>query len=126
MMTESTPLVLVVEDTEVIYELLLFKLRAHGYRVEHRDNGKDGLDAVKELKPDLVILDVMMPVMNGFEVLKHIKNDPDTRDIKVMMLTSKKREEDIMKGRSLGAMDYVEKPFKPNILMLKVNDALKK
>lgn len=124
-MNEDSPLVLVVEDTEVIFELLLFKLRSRGYRVEHRDNGKDGLKAVKDLNPDLVLLDVMMPVMNGFEVLKHIKGDPDTKDTKVIMLTSKNREEDILKGHALGALEYIEKPFKPNILMLKINDALK-
>jgi DNA-binding response OmpR family regulator len=122
--SNDSPLILVIEDTEVIYELILYKLRKKGYRVEHRANGKEGLDAVKEVKPDLVLLDVMLPSMNGFEVLRNIKEDPDTEDIKVIMLTSKNREEDIMKGHKLGAIRYIEKPFKPNILMLRIEEVL--
>lgn len=124
-MSNDSPLILVIEDTEVIYELLLYKLKKGGYRVEHRANGKEGLDAVKELRPDLVLLDVMLPSMNGFEVLRNIKEDPEIQDIKVIMLTSKNREEDIMKGHKLGAERYIEKPFKPNILMLRIEEVLK-
>ncbi|HET8864310.1 MAG TPA: response regulator [Gracilimonas sp.] len=124
-MIQEDPLILVVEDTEVIYELLLYKLRKEGYRVEHRDNGKEGLKAARELMPDLVLLDVMLPSMNGFEVLRNIKEDPETKDIKVIMLTSKNREEDILKGHKLGAERYIEKPFKPNVLMLRIEEVLK-
>lgn len=118
------PLILVIEDNEVIYELILYKLRKEGFQVEHRDNGKKGLEAVKEVKPDLVILDVMLPSMNGFDVLRNIKEDDEIKDTKVIMLTSKNREEDIIKAHDLGALRFIEKPFKPNILILRIKEVL--
>ena len=123
-MTEEAPLILVIEDTEVIYELLMYKLKKNGYRVEHRDNGKEGLESITDINPDLLLLDVMLPGMNGFEVLRQIRENPDTEDLKVIMLTSKNREEDIMKGHELKANRYIEKPFKPNILMLRIEEVL--
>lgn len=123
-MAKESPLILVIEDNEVIYELIIYKLKKEGYRVEHRDNGKKGLEAVSEVKPDLVLLDVMLPSMNGFDVLRNIKADPEIKDTKVMMLTSKNREEDIIKGHDLGAIRYLEKPFKPNILLLRIQEVL--
>ncbi|MEX0845752.1 MAG: response regulator [Balneolaceae bacterium] len=123
-MPNEDPLILIIEDTEVIYELLKYKLKKSGYRFEHRANGREGLEAVTEINPDLILLDVMLPGMNGFEVLRQIRENPATKTKKVIMLTSKNREEDIMKGHDLGADRYIEKPFKPNVLMLRIEEVL--
>lgn len=120
----SEPLILLVEDNPSIYKLIIFKLSKSGYKVEHRDNGIDGLKAVKELKPDLVILDVMLPGLNGFDILQKIRDDEDTKDTKVIMLTTKNREEDLEKGFTLEVEDYMSKPFKPAELLMRVNKVL--
>lgn len=119
------PLVLLIEDSQAIYRLVSYKLKKSGFRFEHRDNGKEGLEAVKKMKPDLVILDVMLPSMNGFEILRQIRNDEDLKDTKVIMLTSKNRAEDLEKGFSLKVDDYMDKPFKPTELVLRINKVLK-
>ncbi|WP_165139210.1 response regulator [Halalkalibaculum roseum] len=118
------PLVLLVEDSQAIYRLVSYKLKKSGFRFEYRDNGKEGLEAVKELKPDLVVLDVMLPSMNGFEILRQIRSDEELKDTKVIMLTSKNRAEDLEKGFSLKVDDYMDKPFKPTELVLRINKVL--
>lgn len=120
----DNPLILLVEDSETIHKLVSRKLKKDGFRFEYRENGKQGLDAVRELKPDLVILDVMLPSMNGFEILRQIRSDKDLADTKVIMLTSKNRSEDIEKGFSLDVDDYIDKPFKPTELVLRINKIL--
>ena len=117
-------LILVVEDNPAIAKLITFKLERSGYKFKHRENGKEGLDAIKELKPDLVILDVMLPSMNGFEILRQLREDEDTSDTKVIMLTSKSRVEDMEKGFNLEVDDYMEKPFKPDELIMRIQKAL--
>ncbi|HKK46350.1 MAG TPA: response regulator [Balneolaceae bacterium] len=117
-------MILVVEDNMAIAKLITFKLKRSGYAFEHRTNGKDGLEAVKELNPDLVILDVMLPSMNGFEILRQLREDPETADTKVIMLTSKSRIEDMEKGFNLKVDDYMEKPFKPDELLMRIQKAL--
>lgn len=104
--------------------MVAHKLKKSGYRVEHRENGKDGFDAVKEMVPDLVILDVMLPSMNGFEILRKMREDPILDDVKVLMLTSKNRSDDLEKGFSLEVDDYLAKPFKPQELLLRINKIL--
>jgi len=121
---EKDILILVVEDNAAIAKLITFKLKRSGYKFEHRENGKEGLDAIKELKPDLVILDVMLPSMNGFEILRQLREDENTSDTKVIMLTSKSRVEDMEKGFSLKVDDYMEKPFKPDELLMRIQKAL--
>lgn len=118
------PLILLIEDSPVIIKLVSYKLKKIGYRFEHRDNGKDGLDAVKQLQPDLVILDVMLPSMNGFEILRQIRSDEKVSGTKVIMLTSKNRTEDLEKGFSLNVEDYMDKPFKPAELELRIKKVL--
>lgn len=118
------PLILLVEDSPAIYKLVSYKLKKDGFRFEHRENGKEGLEAVKELRPDLVILDVMLPSMNGFEILRQIRADEELRDTKVIMLTSKNRAEDLEKGFKLEVDDYMDKPFKPTELVLRINKVL--
>lgn len=116
--------ILLVEDNQAIAKLISFKLKKSGYQFHHCENGKEGLDTARELKPDLVILDVMLPSMNGFEVLRQLRSDEQTSDIKVIMLTSKSRVEDMEKGFNLKVDDYMEKPFKPAELVMRIEKAL--
>ena len=118
------PLILLIEDELSIAKIIEFKLTRNNFRFEHRDNGKYGLDAVYELNPDIVILDVMLPTMNGFEVLRRIREDEEIKDTKVIMLTSKARVEDIKAGFDLAANDYMEKPFKPDELIMRIRRIL--
>lgn len=118
------PLILLVEDSETIHKLVSRKLTKDGFRFEYRENGKEGLDAIRELRPDLVILDVMLPSMNGFEILRQVRTDEELADTKVIMLTSKNRSEDIEKGFSLDVDDYIDKPFRPTELVLRINKIL--
>ena len=104
--------VLVVEDNDEIAALLKFKLKHLGFDVSHAENGKLGIEAIRDNPPDLIILDVMMPVMNGLEMLKELKSSERTRLIPVIMLTALSNEWEIVEGLELGADDYVTKPFK--------------
>lgn len=117
-------MILLVEDSVTILKLVSRKLKKDGFRFEYRENGKEGLDAVRELRPDLVILDVMLPSMNGFEILRQIRSDEKLSDTSVIMLTSKNRSEDIEKGFSLDVDDYIDKPFNPTELVLRINKIL--
>ncbi len=123
-MSSEQPLILLVEDNSNISKLITFKLSKSGYSIEHRDNGAKGWEAVKELKPDLVILDVMLPGMNGFDILQKIRENEDTKDTKVMMLTTKSREEDLERGFSMEVEDYLSKPFKPAELLMRIKKIL--
>jgi DNA-binding response OmpR family regulator len=84
------------------------------------ENGRVALDLIKQTVPDMVILDVMMPVMDGFDVLRTIKSSDDTSNIPVIMLTAREMEEDVLKGFDLGAVDYMTKPFSPSELSARV------
>jgi DNA-binding response OmpR family regulator len=103
--------VLVVDDDELICELLEQHFRRIGYSVMKEYNGTDGWKTIKEKKPDIVVLDIMMPGMDGMSVLKHAKSDPETQDIPIIMLTAKSQNDNILKGLEGGAHDYVTKPF---------------
>ncbi len=124
-MPSELPLVLLIEDDLAIAKLIEFKLKRNGYRFEVRNNGTEGLSAIKEFNPDLVILDVMLPSMNGFELLRQIRNDSDIEQTKVIMLTATVRVKDKEKAFNLGVEDYMEKPFKADELIIRVNKALK-
>lgn len=117
-------MVLLIEDERAVAKLVQFKMSREGYTFEHRDNGKEGLAAIKELKPDIVLLDVMLPGMNGFEVLKNVREDDEINDTLVIMLTSKNRVEDLKKGFGLQVDDYIEKPFRPDELMMRIHKQL--
>lgn len=120
------PLIVIAEDDEQIANLVKFKLERSGYRVSTAENGRDALSLIREDSPDLVILDIMMPIMNGYEVLKNMKSSPDTSDIPVIMLTAKGLEEDILKGFESGAVDYVVKPFSVSELAARVKTNISK
>jgi DNA-binding response OmpR family regulator len=123
-MSDVRPTVLLVEDNPGISRLVEFKLTHENMTVVIAANGVDGLAKAKELMPDLILLDVMLPGIGGFEVLQAIRDDVATKDLKVIMLTSKNREEDLQRGFSLGVLEYISKPFKLGELMMRIDRAL--
>ncbi len=104
--------ILVVEDEESLLKLESILLTSKGYEVTGVSNGLAALESLAKSRPDLVLLDIMLPAMDGFEVCQRIKSDPATRDIPVVMLTAKKSREDMARGQQVGADWYITKPFK--------------
>ena len=101
--------ILLIEDDELLREIIEKKLVEEGYQVVSAINGIDGLKAVGEQKPDLVLLDIILPGMNGFDVLTKIKKDPSLKKIPVVILSNLWQQEDVNKGMELGATDYLVK-----------------
>lgn len=118
--------ILIIDDEEHILELLDFNLSLEGYEVITTMSSLDGLDIIKQDKPDLVLLDWMLPKMSGIELLNIIKSDEDYDDIAVIMLTAKNMEEDKLEGLTIGADDYVTKPFSIKELSARVKNILKR
>jgi two-component system, OmpR family, phosphate regulon response regulator PhoB len=118
--------ILVVEDDTDILKLLAYNLRASGYEVLTCEEGYDAVTTAKQRIPDLVLLDLMIPGLDGFEVCKELKRSPETRNIPVIMLTARGEEVDRIVGLELGADDYVVKPFSPRELMLRVRAVLRR
>ncbi len=116
--------ILIVDDTLRNIQVLGTILRQERYQINVAQNGKQALDVVSKVRPDLILLDVMMPEMDGFEACRHLKEDPGTADIPVIFLTAKVETEDIVKGFELGAVDYVTKPFNPTELLVRVHTHL--
>ena len=112
--------ILIIDDEEHILELLDFNLSLEGYEVITTMSSLDGLDIIKQDKPDLVLLDWMLPKMSGIELLNIIRSDEDYDDIAVIMLTAKNMEEDKLEGLTIGADDYMTKPFNPTELTLRI------
>ena len=105
--------VLVCDDERHIVRLIQVNLERQGYQVVTAFDGKEGLEKVRSEKPDLCVLDVMMPYMDGFEVLKSIRRDPATEQLPVIMLTAKAQDKDVFEGYHYGADMYLTKPFNP-------------
>ncbi len=125
-MSESEhPLIILVEDNPSIAKLIEFKLSREPFRLEHYANGIEGWEAIRDKSPDLVVLDVMLPGMNGFDILYKMRDNENTKGTKVMMLTSKSREEDIQRGFDHEVVEYMSKPFKIGEFMLRVNRIMK-
>jgi len=118
--------IILAEDEPQIARLIEFKLKKEGYEVVWKENGEEALAAIKTEKPDLILLDVMMPVMNGYEVLRRVKEDENLKNIPVVMLTARAQEKDVVKGIDLGADDYIIKPFHPAELLARVKRILGK
>ena len=104
--------ILVVEDEESILQLQTILLTLKGYEVEGVMDGQAALEAVAAKKPDLILLDIMLPKVNGFEVCRQVKTNEATRHIPVLMLSAKKSKEDLLKGEQVGTDGYITKPFK--------------
>ncbi|MCG8531089.1 MAG: response regulator transcription factor [Desulfovibrionales bacterium] len=118
--------ILLVEDDEDIRQLLTFTFEAADFDVITRADGREGLEAAVEEKPDVVILDIMLPSMNGLDICKVLKRNSDTEAIPVIMLTARGEEVDRVVGLELGADDYVVKPFSPRELVLRARAVLKR
>jgi two-component system alkaline phosphatase synthesis response regulator PhoP len=118
--------ILVVEDEDDIRELLRYNLVKEGYRVTGAASGEAALKAVRVALPDLVLLDLMLPGLDGLEVCRSLKQDPQTRNLPIVMLTAKGEEADIVAGLELGADDYVTKPFSLRVLLARLRAVLRR
>jgi two-component system, OmpR family, phosphate regulon response regulator PhoB len=118
--------ILVVDDEPDITALVAYHLAKAGYRVSTAANGADALRAAREERPDIVILDVMLPGLSGYDVLAELRRREETRDVGVILLTARRDEPDRIRGLSLGADDYLTKPFSPAELGLRVNALLRR
>lgn len=118
--------IVVVEDEADILEILTYNLKREGFDVVSADNGLQGLSLIKQHLPDIVLLDLMMPGMDGLEVCKHMRADKPTENIPVIMVTAKSEESDIVLGLGLGADDYVSKPFSPKELIARIKATLRR
>jgi len=111
------PRILAVDDEPNIVRLIQVNLERHGYTVETANNGAQALAKIKASRPDLLVSDVMMPEMDGFELLANIRRDPTLTDLPVIMLTAKAQDKDVMIGYQYGADMYLTKPFNPQELL---------
>jgi two-component system, OmpR family, alkaline phosphatase synthesis response regulator PhoP len=118
--------VLVVDDEEDILELIQYNLEKEGYTVKTVKTGEECLAIVGKLAPDIVVLDLMLPGLDGLEVCKRLKRSEDSRSIPVLMLTAKSEDSDIVSGLELGADDYITKPFSPKVLIARVRAVLRR
>jgi two-component system, OmpR family, alkaline phosphatase synthesis response regulator PhoP len=119
-------IILVVEDDEDILELIRYNLTKEGYQVRTVTSGEEALKEASSRLPDLVLLDLMLPGLDGLEVCKKIKADPKTAHIQIIMVTAKGEDADIVSGLELGADDYVTKPFSPRVLVARVKTVLRR
>lgn len=117
--------ILIADDDDLLVDLVRFKLEAKGHRVVTAMNGSEALRMVGAEKPDLLVLDSMMPVLSGSEVLRSIRSSEDTADLPVVMLTARKGQDDVVTALQAGAMDYVTKPFIPDELLVRIEGILR-
>ncbi len=120
------PKVLVVEDEKNILELVRFNLEKEGFTVLTALDGSQGLELAREEKPDLIVLDVMLPGMNGLEVCRELQREYETREIPIIMLSARAEEVDKVLGLEMGADDYITKPFSPRELVARVKARLRR
>jgi len=118
--------VLVVDDEPDILELVRYNLEKEGFAVETVLSGEEGLERARRGKPDLLVLDLMLPGMSGLEVCRCLKQDAKTKNLPIIMLTAKGEESDVVQGLELGADDYVTKPFSPKILVARLRAAARR
>lgn len=114
------PRLLIIEDERPLTEVLIYNFRREGYEVVVAHDGQEGLRKAQDILPDLIILDLMLPVMNGLELCRQLRSGPRTRGIPVVMLTAKAEEGDQILGLTTGADDYVTKPFSVKVLIQRV------
>jgi DNA-binding response OmpR family regulator len=125
-MPNSQKTVLIIEDDQMINSMYKTKLEASGFKVVSATNGADGLELAKKEKPDIILLDVIMPQLDGFSVLEELMKDGKIKSVPVILLTNLGTDEDIEKGKKLGAVDYVVKAnITPTEVIAKVNEHLK-
>ena len=113
--------ILIADDDPILVEILKFRLEGAGHTVTFASDGGLALETAQKLRPDLIVLDSMMPVMSGPAVLAALKADPDLKDIPVVMLTARSGEADIVSGLKGGAAEYLTKPFIPQELLVRIS-----
>lgn len=118
--------ILVVEDEEDILELIAYNLNKEGYQVTRVMSGEKALQSVDDAPPNLILLDLMLPEIDGLEVCRRLKREPETATIPIVMLTAKGEESDIVAGLELGADDYITKPFSPKVLIARIRAVLRR
>lgn len=118
--------ILVIDDEEDILELVRFNLSREGYRITCATSGEKALNLSREGHPDLLVLDLMLPGIDGLEVARRLKQDSRTRTIPIIMLTAKGEESDVVTGLEIGAEDYITKPFSPRVLVARVRAVLRR
>jgi class 3 adenylate cyclase len=119
------PLILAVDDTPENLEILRMRLEAQGYEVAEAADGEEGLARARELRPDLILLDIMMPKRDGISVVRELKSDPDLRAIPVVLVTAKADTKDVVEGLDAGGDDYLTKPFEHSALLARVRSMLR-
>ena len=117
--------ILIVEDEKDVLELIRYNLNKAGYETETALTGWQALDQAIEFQPDLILLDIMLPEIDGLEVCENLKDNSITKNIPVVMLTAKDTEQDIIEGLKTGASDYLTKPFSPRVLLARIKDILR-
>ena len=119
--------ILIVEDDPTIRTLLQMMLKAAGFtHIKTATRGDDGLEAIRRDRPSLVLLDLMLPGVDGLTVCSRVRSDPELADVRILMLTAKSEDEDIVRGLELGADDYVTKPFSREVLLARINAVLRR
>ncbi len=116
--------ILIADDRSEVVELVKVTLEGEGYLTIDASDGREALEKIRKEKPDLILLDIVMPKMDGFEVLSELKNDSQTEDTPVIMLTAQGQKLDQEKGKELGATGYIIKPFSPSALLERIEEIL--
>ena len=116
--------ILIADDDPILVELVKFRLEGAGHETSVANDGEEAIDRIKSDRPDLVVLDSMMPIVAGPEVLRTVKADPETSAIPVVMLTARKGEADVVSAIKSGAADYLTKPFIPQELLVRIEKLL--
>lgn len=119
-------LITFIEDEPDIQDIVAYNLRREGYQVSSALSGEDGLKLISRNLPDLILLDLMLPGMDGLEVCRHLRTQPETRNIPIIMVTAKGEESDVVLGLGLGADDYIAKPFSPKELVARIQAVLRR
>ena len=124
--TANKPLVLIVEDEAALMTMLRYNLEKQGFRVEEAGDGEEALARINELKPDMVLLDWMLPHLSGIEVCRQIRRRPATRELPVIMITARSEDQDAVRGLNTGADDYVTKPFSTEALVARMRALMRR
>jgi len=124
-MVAATAKILIIEDDRYISKMYQLKLSLDGFDVQVADNGRIGVDKVREFKPDIILTDILMPEMDGFEVIKMVKGEPETKDIPILIMSNLGQEDHIQKGLELGALGYIVKSqYTPSKVVEKIKEIL--
>ena len=118
--------ILIVDDEEDIVELIKYNLKNEGYAILTALTGEQAIKEARQSRPDLIVLDLMLPGIDGLEVTRHLKNNDKTNHIPIVMLTAKGEESDIVIGLEMGANDYISKPFSPKVLIARIRAILRR